>query len=138
MVGWVCCSRQALAAAPSRETAAPPLESAAEVLEKMLAAYREADSYQDSGQVKLHFQRTGAKGDSAKENTRAKRGQPDGTDKTVDQTWDYSIAFERPNRLRMHIYQAVAVSDGKKLRTIGLDRSARPGAHGADAREAQN
>lgn len=107
----------------SRDTTPPPPESAAEVLEKMLSAYHEADTYQDSGQVKLHFERAGAKASSADDNRAAKRSQAGHADKAVDQTWDYSIAFERPNRLRMHIYQVVAVSDGKKLRaTLGFEQ----------------
>lgn len=108
----------------SRDTSPPPLESAAEVLEKMLAAYQQADTYQDSGQVKLHFQRATAKNSlPASQKADAKRAKPAESDTAVDQTWDYSIAFERPNRLRMHVYQAVAVSDGKKLRaTLGFEQ----------------
>ncbi len=83
----------------------PELTSASEVLERMVAAYHEARSYQDSGQVRLHF----SKPDDAK--------QP-----AVDQEWDYSIAFVRPNQLRLHVYQATVVCDGKKLHAaLNLD-----------------
>lgn len=74
--------------------------SGSEVLERMLAAYRQAETYQDGGQVRLSF----------------KRQQPkQGDDAEVNQSWDYSVALERPNKLRMHVYQAVAVCDGKQL-----------------------
>jgi thiol-disulfide isomerase/thioredoxin len=79
----------------------PELTSAAEVLERMVAAYHEAHSYQDSAQVRLHFKKLGGE-------------KPD----TVNQKWDYSIAFKRPNKIRMHVYQAVIVCDEKKLHAV--------------------
>src|SRR5487761_1628787 len=86
----------------------PELTSASEVLQRMVAAYHEACSYQDSAQVRLHFKK-----------------QREGTNDAVDQEWDYSIAFSRPHKLRMHVYQAVAVCDGKKLRSaVNLDEVA--------------
>ncbi|HVX12303.1 MAG TPA: thioredoxin-like domain-containing protein [Pirellulales bacterium] len=85
--------------------ALPALTSAGEVLERMVAAYHEADSYQDSGQVRLHFKKRG-----------------DGPNQEVNQDWDYSIAFTRPNKLRLHVYQSVVVCDGKELHAaVNLD-----------------
>jgi thiol-disulfide isomerase/thioredoxin len=87
------------------QPALPELTSASEVLERMVAAYHEARSYQDSGQVRLHFRKLN---DAKKSN--------------VDQEWDYSIAFVRPNQVRMHVYQSVVVCDGKKLHAaLNLD-----------------
>ncbi|HWB07906.1 MAG TPA: thioredoxin-like domain-containing protein [Pirellulales bacterium] len=87
------------------QPALPELTSASEVLERMVAAYHEARSYQDSGQVRLHFRKLN-----------------DAKQPTVDQEWDYSIAFVRPNQIRLHVYQAVVVSDGKKLHgALNLD-----------------
>lgn len=84
--------------------------SASEALERMLEAYRQAETYQDGGQVRLSFQRTQPK---------------QGEDAEVTQAWDYSIALERPNKLRMHVYQAVAVCDGKQLHaTLDFDQVA--------------
>lgn len=78
----------------------PELTSAGEVLERMVAVYHEARTYQDSAQVRLHFKKQNDKNDA------------------VNQNWDYSIAFERPNKLRMHVYQSVVVSDGKQLHAV--------------------
>ena len=83
----------------------PELTSAGEVLERMVTAYHEARSYQDDAQVRLHFKKQG-----------------DDKKNAVDQEWDYSIAFARPNKLRMHVYQAVVVCDGKTLHSaLNLD-----------------
>ena len=75
----------------------PPAEprSGRELLERMLRAYREATSYQDSGEVHRKF----VLGD-----------QP------TDEQYNFSVAFERPNKLRMHIYSANVVSDGQRFR----------------------
>jgi thiol-disulfide isomerase/thioredoxin len=90
--------------------AAGPLTDAGEVLNKMAAAYQAAKSYEDSGQIRIQFQQ--------------------GKDK-LDKKMDFSAAFERPNRLRMHAYRAIVVCDGQRLRaTVGdlpnqvLDREA--------------
>lgn len=94
---------------PAYGTASAPA-SASEVLERMLEAYRQADSYQDGGQVRLSFVRTKPK---------------PGVEAEVKQSWDYSIALQRPNKLRMHVYQAVAVCDGKQLHaTLDLEQVA--------------
>ncbi|HEV3003507.1 MAG TPA: thioredoxin-like domain-containing protein, partial [Pirellulales bacterium] len=87
------------------QPALPELTSASEVLERMVAAYHEATSYQDSGQVRLHFKKLN-----------------DAKQPAVNQEWDYSIAFLRPNQLRLHVYQAMVVCDGKKLHgALNLD-----------------
>ncbi|HEX5444401.1 MAG TPA: redoxin domain-containing protein [Pirellulales bacterium] len=94
---------------PAYSTQSAP-GSASEALERMLEAYRQAETYQDGGQVRLSFTRTQPK---------------QGEEAAVNQAWDYSIAFERPNKLRMHVYQAVAVCDGKQLHaTLDFDQVA--------------
>ncbi len=65
------------------------------VLEKMAATYKSASTYADSGDVQLTF----------------KRG-----DEQVDEKADFSVTFERPDKLRMHCYQGVVVVDRKQLR----------------------
>lgn len=79
----------------------PEITSAGEVLERMVAAYHEARSYQDSAQVRLHFKKLN-----------------DPKQSVVNEQWDYSIAFDRPNKIRMHTYQAVVVCDGTKLHAV--------------------
>jgi peroxiredoxin/outer membrane lipoprotein-sorting protein len=70
------------------------------VLDRMLKAYREASSYADSGQLLVRYDRE------------------DG--ERVPEDVDFSVTFVRPNKLRMHLYQAIVVSDGKDLRaTVG-------------------
>lgn len=68
---------------------------AEDILERMTAAYKKARTYADSGTVRLRFEQG---------------------DKRVDDSVDFSVTFERPNRLRMHLYQAILVSDGEQLR----------------------
>ncbi|HVA47173.1 MAG TPA: redoxin domain-containing protein [Pirellulales bacterium] len=82
------------------QPALPELTSASEILERMVAAYHEAQSYQDSAEVRLHFKKSGDK------------------DSVVDEKWDYSVALSRPNKLRMHVYQSVVVCDGKHLHAV--------------------
>ena len=94
----------ALTCCKKPQPALPELTSASEVLERMVAAYHEASSYQDSAEVRLHFKKSGEK------------------DNVVDEKWDYSIALSRPNKLRMHVYQSVVVCDGQQLHAaLNLD-----------------
>lgn len=65
-----------------------------QLLARMVEVYHAAQSYADSGQVRLSY---------------------DGRNH-VEQTYDFSVTFERPNKLRMHCYHASIVCDGKKLR----------------------
>jgi len=71
------------------------LTTAEEVLEAMAAAYRGASSYADSGTVSLRI-------------------EPD--PRQYSGSADFSVAMVRPNKLRMHVYQAMVVSDGKQFR----------------------
>jgi len=78
---------------------APP--TARQVLDRMVKAYREAKSYADSGQLQLSYSR-------------------DGEAPTSDAA-DDSLAFVRPNKIRMHRYQAIVISDGANLRATIAD-----------------
>lgn len=67
---------------------------ASELLRRMATAYRRCERYSDHGRVVLSF---------------VKDGQ------TVESTADFSVAFERPNKLRMQVYQVSLTSDGRQL-----------------------
>lgn len=69
--------------------------TALEVLGRMVAAYRNASSYVDVGTVRLVAEADG---------------------KTIqDETVNFSLAFVRPNKLRIRAYGAEVVCDGQKL-----------------------
>jgi len=70
------------------------LTSAREVLEAMVAAYKNAASYADTGTVRL----------------KAEVG-----DEKIDDQAAFSIALVRPNKLCMRVYQAVLVCDGDQM-----------------------
>lgn len=103
---WSGCSSQSTdtadenpdAAAASAE-ANPAEDNSANVeprqlLEQMAAAYRRAESYADSGQFRLRFS----------------QGERD-----IDQQENFSVVFQRPDKLRMHAYQGTIVCDGQQL-----------------------
>ncbi len=75
---------------------APPVTDQASILKAMAKAYQGAKSYRDKGSIRI-------RGTEA--------GQP------VDQTVDFSLAFERPNKLRLTAYRGAAVCDGKQFWT---------------------
>ena len=75
--------------------AASPADPARRVLEEMVAAYRKAKSYSDQGYVRLDM-RVG------------------GRDR--DEKLPFSVAMVRPNQLRMDLYYASLVCDGRTLR----------------------
>ena len=70
--------------------------SAREVLDRMIALYRAAKTYADSGE--LH-----------------QRAVVNGLKQELPAV-PFSVAFERPNKLRMHGFEAMLVSDGKLVR----------------------
>jgi thiol-disulfide isomerase/thioredoxin/outer membrane lipoprotein-sorting protein len=65
------------------------------VLQRMAQAYKSAKSYQDAATVRLKFEQQGQK---------------------VDEKFDFSVAFERPNKLRLDCYGVVLCNDGKQVR----------------------
>jgi len=64
------------------------------VLKRMAKAYREARSYQDAATVTLKFEQQGQK---------------------VNEKFDFSVAFVRPNKLRIDCYGVVLRNDGKQV-----------------------
>jgi cytochrome c biogenesis protein CcmG/thiol:disulfide interchange protein DsbE len=78
----------------------PPVTNASEeltaesVLKRMATAYRRSTTYQDAGTVTLRFEQQGQK---------------------VDEKFDFSVAFARPNKLRLDCYQVVLRNDGKNV-----------------------
>ncbi|GAF70454.1 unnamed protein product, partial [marine sediment metagenome] len=66
------------------------------VLESMAAAYGKASSYEDIGAVRVR----GPKG---------------------EKTASFSVTMVRPDKLRLHVNQAVVVSDGRQLHAAILD-----------------
>ena len=72
-----------------------PAPTPREVLERMTAAYRNAKSYADGGQVVVQMQQDG---------------------QAVDQPQPNTVAFERPNKVRLQIPDATVISDGLQLR----------------------
>ena len=64
------------------------------VLSDMVEAYRKATSYQDVAEVKME-------------------GRIDG--KPFSDRGNYVVTMQRPNKLRMHIYQGTAICDGATL-----------------------
>ncbi len=96
-IGLLCSLLLSLALVGCNNASQPQAEpkSGRELLERMLRAYRQATTYQDSGEVHRKF----VLGD-----------QP------TDEQYNFSVAFERPNKLRMHIYSANVVSDGQRFR----------------------
>jgi peroxiredoxin len=81
---------------PAAPQAKPgPRLSGREVLERMVAAYRKAPSYSDAGAVRLLAE--------------------SGNDKLIDQTTPFSVAMERPNKLRLQCYQVSLICDGQTL-----------------------
>ena len=78
---------------PDSATKADSGKQAQKILDQMAAAYREAKSYEDVGELATQCKKDG------------KVGRPD--------TWNFSFAFERPNKFRLQVYGVEAVCDGK-------------------------
>jgi peroxiredoxin len=79
---------------PAAQAAAAPELTPRQLLEEVQDVYRQARTYQDAGQLRFRL----TLGD-----------QP------IDETVNFSVAFERPGKLRAHVYQATMVSDGDQL-----------------------
>ncbi|HUT89135.1 MAG TPA: redoxin domain-containing protein [Thermoguttaceae bacterium] len=77
----------------SATTAGPQL-SAREVLDRMVAAYKSASSYDDKGYLQVRYQLG---------------GQPRGLDV------NFGVALARPNKVRVHAFDGLVVCDGQKL-----------------------
>ena len=84
----------AKAAQEQPEPAAKPT-TGRQVLERMIAAYRKASSYADQGTVHMLAEADGKK--------------------IRDVTAKFSLALDRPNKVRLEAYGARLVCDGKRL-----------------------
>lgn len=83
------------AASPSEKPAPKEPEkelSGEEILDRMITAYRDAKSYSDHGQLRFHAVVNG---------------------KNVNHTLPFMLAMERPNKLRMEVYDATIVSNSE-------------------------
>lgn len=69
-------------------------QTAMDVLNRMVEAYRNASSYVDAGSVRLTGKIAG---------------------KDIEQTMDFSVAMERPDKIRIQSYLGIAVCNGKNL-----------------------
>ncbi len=82
-------SEAAKAGQETPEKNAKPL-SGRDVLNRMVEAYQKASSYADKGTVRLIADK-------------------------IDQTDKFSVALDRPNKVRIEAYQAQVVCDGEKM-----------------------
>ena len=78
----------------SNPTPNKELSTGRAVLEAMVKAYRGAKTYSDKGTVRLTAEAGG---------------------KPIDEKFEFTVACERPNKLRMYAYSAKEIIDGKKL-----------------------
>ncbi len=91
------CDRTSPGAADGKspKTAGETEPTAAELLVSMAKSYREAKSYQDAATVTLRFEQNGQQ---------------------VNETFDFNVAFVRPNKLHVDCYGLELRNDGKKVR----------------------
>jgi thiol-disulfide isomerase/thioredoxin len=68
--------------------------SVSELFARMGQAYQQASTYADQGQVHLHLEHEG---------------------RPIEQSADFAVSFQRPNKIRLHCYQGHVLSDGVKL-----------------------
>lgn len=82
--------------APSAGPAIPlgDQPAAREVLDAMVAAYKEASSYDDKGRIEIRYQFGG---------------------QLLGDNTNFTVAFTRPNKIRVQAYGGMVVSDGEKL-----------------------
>ncbi|MDZ4782406.1 MAG: redoxin domain-containing protein [Planctomycetia bacterium] len=78
----------------------PEVIKAQAVLNQLAATYRDAKTYADSGTVRLLYEQG---------------------ERKVDEAVDFAVTLEKPNKLRLNLYQALVVSDGEKFRATIAD-----------------
>lgn len=93
-------SQQTDAGAPIRMPGklTPEQQAALKILDESLAAYRHAKSYVDEGYLRLQYEHGGQK-----------------VDRKMRPFSEFSLAFVRPNKLRLQAYNTEAVCDGEHL-----------------------
>jgi thiol-disulfide isomerase/thioredoxin len=82
------------AAAPQGSAVEKEPATAEEVLRRMVAAYKKAKSYADAGTIRLVIEQG---------------------ERKIDESVDFSVTLVRPNKLRMQVYQAMVVCDGRQF-----------------------
>ena len=83
----------------TKPTASTPT-TARDVLDRMSKAYTSATSYADTGELRMQYDVGG---------------------QHFDESVSYALTFVRPNKLRLHIYQANVFSDGAQFQASLLD-----------------
>jgi thiol-disulfide isomerase/thioredoxin len=98
--------------APGQELVATPVAApqggdvprepatAEEVLQRMVVAYKKALSYADAGTIRLVIEQG---------------------ERKIDESADFSVTLVRPNKLRMQVYQAMVVCDGRQFHAVISD-----------------
>lgn len=75
-------------------SASPAPQTAEQILRQLVDRCRKAHSYQDQGVIRLAYRQSG---------------------QSVRQQWPWSVAWRRPNRLRVQAFQASVWCDGRQL-----------------------
>jgi outer membrane lipoprotein-sorting protein len=89
------CTRGIEAKPVAEELRRPPPKDAMELLERVVEAYHKADSYEDDGKLLLRYTSEG---------------------KTYEETSEFSLTLDGPNRMRLRAYDALVVCDGQNFR----------------------
>jgi len=104
--GTAGCSQKPPAPAETAD-AAPAPAPAEQILQQMVATYRDAESYSDEAVVRLQYRQ---------------QGQP------FEDEGKFAVSLVRPNKLSLRAYQLTLVSDGHRLRAVIAD----PGSNDMD------
>lgn len=104
--GTAGCSKKPPAPAETAD-AAPAPAPAEQILQQMVATYRDAESYSDEAVVRLKYRQ---------------QGQP------FEDEGEFAVSLVRPNKLSLRAYQLTLVSDGHRLRAVIAD----PGSNDMD------
>ncbi len=96
------CSRKPAATSNSKPLTTDAPSTARAALENMLAAYRQASSYQDEAYVQLRYVRAG---------------------QAYEDRSPVRVSWQAPNRIFIRAYEVQLASDGKQLRARIRDRA---------------
>ncbi|MGH7134427.1 MAG: redoxin domain-containing protein, partial [Pirellulales bacterium] len=97
--GWLALAAagctQGTEAKPLTEELRSPPKTALELLKRLVEVYHKANRYEDQGKLVLQYIREG---------------------KTYQETIEFSLVLDGPNRIRLRAYDALAVCDGQTFR----------------------
>ena len=93
--------------APAAKATAKTLSPAEEILQRMVATYRDSKSYRDQAVVRLKYRQQG---------------------RWVEDEGKFAVSLVRPNKLLLRAYQLTLVSDGRHLYAVVAD----PGSNDMD------